>query len=540
MTVKKPTVTGTGRHATGTDVTTQTPHGVPTTGATETVGGAGVNGNGLSMANLQADPSIMSVLQNAENHDNSTPMRVAGYQVINNGTGGLSVTGAGQIIVVYYKNPDGSIEPSRYSQMSFDTLNSWRSASFNTNPEPLPAKYFSFAETQKAGGSNDPASFDQAASGSHSANPMRQYTQVDNGVSSLAGYGFGEGNRYTQGAPTGGYAQPTVTGGVTGGGTRTAPGIPGSTPSFATSSAGTGSGPVTGGAPGASTGAANTSGLSTAQRDAWAYLKGILDQYGLGSLSQFVITELTAGRSQEEIALDLQQTPQFKAAFPEIAARQAAGLPAVSPGEIVSYRNSAVQLMRAAGLPQGFYDSPQDVQNLISSDVSLSELNDRINAAKDATYNVDPAAQARLYQEFGLAPGSGSLAAFFLDDKKALPLLQRQVQAAQIGGAADQVGYGGLNNATALDLAQAGVTSAQARQGFNTLGMEGQLFTGLPGENAKGIGQGQQLAAQFLGNVDAQQTIERRRQSRQATFADGGSFAGTSKGIGGLGAADGI
>lgn len=362
-----------------------------------------------------------------------------------------------------------------------------------------------------------PATSGSTAPSPVAAGPVVSYGQVDNGVSSLAGYGFGDSNRYTQGAPAGGYAQPTISGG----GAGTAPGIPGAAATASTS-----------------TGSANTSGLSTAQRNAWAYLKGILDQYGLGSLSQFVITELTAGRSQDEIALDLQQTPEFKAAFPEIAARKAAGLPAISPGEIVSYRNSAVQLMRAAGLPQGFYDSPQDVQSLISSDVSLSELNDRINAAKDATYNIDPAAQARLYQEFGLAPGSGALAAFFLDDKKALPLLQRQVQAAQIGGAADQVGYGGLNNATALDLAQAGVTSAQARQGFNTLGMEGQLFTGLPGENAQGIGQGQQLAAQFLGNVDAQQAIERRRQSRQAEFTDGGAFAGTSKGLGGLSAAD--
>lgn len=292
-------------------------------------------------------------------------------------------------------------------------------------------------------------------------------------------------------------------------------------------------------APGQKTSPAATANqLSTAQRNAWAYLQQLLDSYGLGSLSQFVITELISGRSQDEIALDLQQTPEFKAAFPEIAARKAAGLPAISPGEIVSYRNSAVQLMRAAGLPQGFYDSPQDVQGLISSDVSLSELNDRINAAKDATYNIDPAAQARLYQEFGLAPGSGALAAFFLDDKKALPLLQQQLQAAQIGGAADQVGYGGLSNDTALQLAQSGVTAAQARQGFNTLGGEQQLFTGLPGENATTIGQDQQLQAQFYGNVDAQQAIERRRQSRQAEFTDGGAFAATSKGLGGLSSAD--
>jgi hypothetical protein len=295
----------------------------------------------------------------------------------------------------------------------------------------------------------------------------------------------------------------------------------------------------TGGTPGAAGASASSpAGLSAGQRDAFSYLQGLLDQYGLGSLTKFVVGELTAGRSQNEIALDLQQTPEFKQAFPEIAARKAAGLPAIGPGEIVSYRNSATQLMRAAGLPKGFYDSQQDFANLLGSDVSLSELNDRINTAKDATYNIDPAAQNRLTQEFGMTPGSGSLAAYFLDPHKALPLLQRQVQGAQIGGAADQVGYKDLNNATALDLAQAGISAGQARQGFNVLGNETQLFNSLPGEQGSTIGQGQQLAAQFLGNTEGQQAIEGQRRNRQAAFADGGGFATSQKGLGGLGTAN--
>lgn len=402
---------------------------------------------------------------------------------------------------------------------------------------------------------------------------QRTYQTVDNGVSSIAEYGFGNANSTGQGGPAGGYSDSATTygGGTTNYGTPYTGNDPrqgliqgaiGSPQAGGISSplAGLGQfngqypntpvgGPsttVTYGAeataPTGSTGALDASNpnaasnLSGTQRDAYAYLADLLNQYGLGSLSKFVITELTAGRSQAEIALDLQQTPEFKAAFPEIEARKAAGLPALSPGEIVSYRNSATQLLRAAGMPAGFYDSPQDFQALLSGDVSLSELNDRINEAKDATYNIDPATQNRLSQEFGLHPGSGGLAAFFLDPNKALPLLQRQVAAAKIGGAADEVGYKNLNNATALDLAQAGVTDAQARQGFNTLGKESELFNGLPGQQQEqNIGQGQQLAATFLGNVDAEKTIEQRRQSRQSQFTDGGGFASSNSGLGGLG-----
>jgi hypothetical protein len=169
--------------------------------------------------------------------------------------------------------------------------------------------------------------------------------------------------------------------------------------------------------------------------------------------------------------------------------------------------------------------------------VSLNELNGRIQGAKEATYNMDPNTAARLAQDFGLTPGSGALASFFLDPTKALPLLQNQANAAKIGGQADNAGYAGLGNDTTLALAQQGVTQAQAGQGFNALAHEQQLFQGLPGEQAPTITQKTQLDATFSGNADAQSQIEQRRQARQAQFADGGAFASTQQGMTGLGSA---
>lgn len=292
-----------------------------------------------------------------------------------------------------------------------------------------------------------------------------------------------------------------------------------------------------GGATGPGQGGAGTgvnAGLTTAQTNAFATVKAQLDQYGLGSLSTFVYNEIIAGRSAEEVTRDLRGTPEYAQRFPGIALREKAGLSPISPGEYVSYENAAFQQMREAGLPKGFYDSTDDFTQLIASNVSPSELRSRIDNAKQATYNIPSEVANRLHSELGLAPGSGALAAYFLDPNKAAPLLQAKFDAARIGGAADRTGYG-LTNSQAEGLTAQGVTEAQAQQGFTTLAHNQPLFDALPGSGESKIGQDTQLGAAFGGNAAAQDQIEARRRAREAAFQDGGGFAASGKGLQGLG-----
>lgn len=275
-----------------------------------------------------------------------------------------------------------------------------------------------------------------------------------------------------------------------------------------------------------------------AQRNALALIKTTLAQYGLPeSLGDWAWSEIVAGKGSAEIMLDLRQRPEFKAEFPEIDARVKAKLAPLSPGDIVSYRQNARQLMSAAGLPQGFYDSKDDFTKLLVSDVSLAELNDRVQQAKDATFNIPEQAKRRLAEEFGVPPGSGLLTSFFLDPERALPLITRDVNAAKIGARADLAGYGNLSNDTARGLADQGVSESQAAQGFADLAVSDSLFNPIDaGETA--IDQQAQLAAAFGGNADAQRRIEERRARRKAQFAGGGGFAETQKGLVGLGSAE--
>lgn len=269
----------------------------------------------------------------------------------------------------------------------------------------------------------------------------------------------------------------------------------------------------------ASTGA--TAG-SQGQQNALASIQQVLNTYGLGSLANWAWGEIVAGKSQDQIILDLYQTPEFKARFPAIASRQASGLPAISPADYLNYENQATQLFRAAGLPSGFWDSPSDFTNLIGADVSINELSQRLNLATQAAYQVPADVRATLQRDYGV--GSGQLAAFFLDPNQAEPLIQRDFTAAQIGGAAYRTGYGSTKSEDEM-LTDLGVTPGQAQSGFNQLTQQRQLFSSLPGENTTGIGRDEQLQATFGGNALDQEQIVRRSKQRQAVFEQGGATA---------------
>lgn len=293
----------------------------------------------------------------------------------------------------------------------------------------------------------------------------------------------------------------------------------------------------TGGGTGGTGGTTGGTGTGTQeQQNALANIRQTLNTYGLGDLADWAWQEIIAGKSDQQVLLDLMQTPQFKARFPGIDARQKAGLPPISPGEYVSYENQATQLMRAAGLPSGFWDSPADFTHLIAADVSINELTQRVNLATQAAYQVPSEVRATLARDYGV--GAGGLAAFFLDEKTALPLIQRDFTSAQIGGAAWRTGYGSTRSEDER-LTDLGVTADQAQQGFTQLVGQRQLFSGLPGENTTGIAREDQLAATFGGNALAQEKVVRRAQRRVAEFSGGGSFSSGQGGFTGIGEAQG-
>jgi len=272
--------------------------------------------------------------------------------------------------------------------------------------------------------------------------------------------------------------------------------------------------------------------LSGEQRDAFAALNNIFSQYGLGSLAPKIVNYLKNGFSADTISILLQDTPEYKQRFAGNEVRKQKGLPVLSPAEYLSTEASYRQLMRQAGLPEGFYDQPSDFSDFIGKDVSPTELKSRVDLATTATTLASPQLKEALQGMYGL--GDSSITAYLLDPERALPHIQKQIAAAQIG--AEALKRGLKVSGHAEDYAVAGVSPQQAAQAYGNIAQQ------LPGFTAAGSAFGTSinqdvLEQAYLGpvsNNQAERTVtnlaswNRARASGQAAGARAGLARSTS------------
>lgn len=373
---------------------------------------------------------------------------------------------------------------------------------------------------------DDPSKWNVPAGESMFYNPATEQLETAKSKGEL---GAGWVKVYTPGASA---AAPTASGGASGGIPAQGTGSPetGLTPVDIAGSVDPTTGAVT-----ATTGTATaTSPDSTTDGDALADVTSILDQYGLGDLSNWAWGELTAGKTEAQVVLDLYNTPEFENRFPAIAQRQEAGLPPISPADYINYEDSATQILKAAGFPSTTWSDPTLITSLIGGDTSLSELQTRAGLAAQAVFQSPKAVQDAFQRDFGVS--AGSLAAYFVDPQTALPALQQEFLAAQIGGAGTLAGYG-TNPGIDTRLAADGISAQAATAGFQDLGSKEQLFTPLPGEQGTALSQDQQVAAEFEGNAQDQALINQVAARRKAQFAGSGGFGASQQGYTGLGVA---
>jgi hypothetical protein len=241
-------------------------------------------------------------------------------------------------------------------------------------------------------------------------------------------------------------------------------------------------------------------------QSAYELLYEEFDRYGLGSLVKDVEEFIKDGLSKSELTLKLRGTKTYQTRFAANADRVKNGLAAISEAEYIGLEDQYQNIMRNYGLPESYYakgdfGTQAGFQQFIANDVSATELEDRVMAGQERVLNSNPEVLAALKSFY---PGitNGDILAYTLDPTNALTEIKRKVTAAEIGGAALQAGLK-TNLTRAEELSQAGITKAQAQQGFQTV--------------AEVAPRGGQLAAMYGESPYTQQTAE------QEIFGLGGS-----------------
>jgi hypothetical protein len=258
----------------------------------------------------------------------------------------------------------------------------------------------------------------------------------------------------------------------------------------------------------------------------------MLEAAGLGSLIGWYESKLIEGASPAEIALLLQEQPAFKNRFKAIAARKEMGLPALSPSEVLRYEQEARGLLRASGLPEGFYDHFDDFADFLIADVSIPELAERVQQGYDRVREAAQEVKDAFYDFFGVS-GPDALAAFFLDPERAVPLLKTFVGAAGVGGAAKMFGFN-MDRGRAERLARASMDETKTRAAFSALVEDRALFSeSFHGENTDLRMEFEGLDAAAGISEQALRMIEERRQLRLSRL--GGRGGGAALGRAGFG-----
>ena len=269
-------------------------------------------------------------------------------------------------------------------------------------------------------------------------------------------------------------------------------------------------------------------GKEAQQRIDWiAQLQATFKQYGLESLAPKITEFVQQGYSPDTVSLKLADTPEYQQRFSGNAARIKAGLSVLSPAEYLATERSYEQIMRASGLPKGFYDNYDDFSKFIASDVSPTELKSRVDVASLAIDNADPYFVQSLQDMYGLT--KGDMIAHALDPERALPFIQKQAQAIQFGAAARKQGLT-VTTPIAEQYAGAGVTSQQAQQGFEAIAQimpTAEKLTNIY-NTQPGYTQEQAIAEAFTGAGSAEAAKRRQRllSLEQAQF---GGSSGTGK-----------
>ena len=263
------------------------------------------------------------------------------------------------------------------------------------------------------------------------------------------------------------------------------------------------------------------------QQNAIATMKALLTEYNLSSLYDRVVGFIKEGYDADAVMVLIRTTPEYKQRFPAMEALAKQGR-AISEAEYIDYEKTASGLERRYGLPEGMLMG--SVTDLLTNEVSASELNDRVMLASAAAIEAPDDIKNTFRDYYGIE--QGGMTAYFLDPDKATPLLEKQYASSVIGTEAARQGIT-IDAYGAENLASLGISQEEARQGFGRVAGAQALTQG----RGDVVTQQQLISGTFGQDEESLRAIERASRARTGRFQEGGQFASERGGVSGLGTA---
>ena len=262
-----------------------------------------------------------------------------------------------------------------------------------------------------------------------------------------------------------------------------------------------------------------------------------LNAMGLGSLSNTYIQLMTQGftpiEALNKLKFDTTTNPAtgrplnepYTIRFAGNAARVKQGLNAYTEEEYLNIENSYADTLRRNNLTNLLSTDPEQntkrFAGYMEKGLSATEFSNRIDTFFERVQNMDPNIKNQFTSYF---PGINNtdIVSYLADPENTMPVLRNKITAAEIGASARRVGLSATDRSMALNLAQSGVTAAQAQVGYERIGdyLERTQFLADVYDES-GIQYNQTTAEQeeFQGLASAKRKRERLGARETAAFA---------------------
>ena len=253
---------------------------------------------------------------------------------------------------------------------------------------------------------------------------------------------------------------------------------------------------------------------------------------------------VTNGR---QLLTAIRAEPEYKKTFAGLDEYNRTNPQPITEAQYLATAQKYREIADMYGLPPSFF-TRQEVGKLIAGGVSAAEFNRRLSNGYQVAANADEATKKYLAQQ---GVDMGHLLAYYLDPKKAEPLLTQKATTAQLQGYAQNVGVRDFSTAMAQELARRAksainsdgtFSSAQEQKALDVAGAGAGLTGNAPGANAPTVNTAQLIGSQLEGfggttQPEAQLAVQRAVQGQAAPFQSGGGYETTQRGVTGVGSA---
>jgi hypothetical protein len=132
-----------------------------------------------------------------------------------------------------------------------------------------------------------------------------------------------------------------------------------------------------------------------------AWLQDLFNRAGLGDLASWYVKRIREGATEDQIAIEIYDQPEYKTRFPAMEALRKRGQ-TITEGEYIQLERAYAQALSAYSLKGSAFDKKETYTRLIEADIDVQSLEERLADAQMVAQATDENIRKALAESYGI------------------------------------------------------------------------------------------------------------------------------------------